>query len=539
MTATVSFFIELVFTINLLIACAFIMIHCGTWLQKKLLIESTYRSLLQTRYIMLLSAVILPLFTASMPKADLFELSSKVWVTPVSITKTVTNTAAHLTQDETIAPGWFNWTTSFQLLLATFLLLGFIFHICRLFFHRSELSRFVQSCDRWREIGNTALILSNEKICPFSFRMGVKKYVVLPKEMLTNRSHTSLAIAHEFQHHRQGDTSWSYIFGLLNTLCFWNPAFRFIKRKTEELQEFACDEVLLGRQKYSAQAYGQCLLWTAVFSRQTRQLVLGTTGLAGRRATKSNHMLTRRVEIMMKKNRTSDNKKSSRWLIAFSAVTLTIMSGLGIAANGTLGNVTLNLDEAKMLNAASSQDFPMTINENVLRQLNRYIGTARGRKYVKDSLSRMNQHRNVVNSALSDYQLPLELTAVPVVESGYRNLPPTPNKPHYGAGIWMFIKATAIHFGLKVDDLVDQRLDVELETDAAMRYLKSAHLQFRDWELALLAYNTGFTAVEKGIERTGSRNAWELIKQGYGNDSDYLAKVIAVALIMKNPHLLD
>lgn len=242
---------------------------------------------------------------------------------------------------------------------------------------------------------------------------------------------------------------------------------------------------------------------------------------------------------MMKKNRTSDNKKSSRWLIAFSAVTLTIMSGLGIAANGTLGNVTLNLDEAKMLNAASSQDFPMTINEDVLRQLNRYIGTARGRKYVKDSLSRMNQHRNVVNSALSDYQLPLELTAVPVVESGYRNLPPTPNKPHYGAGIWMFIKATAIHFGLKVDDLVDERLDVELETDAAMRYLKSAHLQFRDWELALLAYNTGFTAVEKGIEQTGSRDAWVLIKQGYGNDSDYLAKVIAVVLIMKNPHLLD
>ena len=72
-----------------------------------------------------------------------------------------------------------------------------------------------------------------------------------------------------------------------------------------------------------------------------------------------------------------------------------------------------------------------------------------------------------------------------------------------------------------------------------MRYLKSAHLQFKDWELAILAYNAGFNAIEKGILKTGSRNAWDLIRSGYDNDQDYLAKVTAIVLIMKNPHLLN
>ena len=242
---------------------------------------------------------------------------------------------------------------------------------------------------------------------------------------------------------------------------------------------------------------------------------------------------------MMSKNQLNDHKKHTWWLKAIGTVAFTVMSGLGVVANGAIDNITLSLDDARALVSSSSPEFPLTINESVLRQLNRYVGTARGRKFVKESFARMSEHRNVVHSAISDYQLPVELMAVPVVESGYRNLPPTPNKVHYGAGLWMFIKSTALRFGLKVDDRIDERLNVELETDAAMRYLKSAHLQFRDWELALLAYNAGFSAVEKGIQQTGSTNAWELIRIGHNNDSEYLAKVIAVVLIMKNPHLLD
>jgi hypothetical protein len=45
--------------------------------------------------------------------------------------------------------------------------------------------------------------------------------------------------------------------------------------------------------------------------------------------------------------------------------------------------------------------------------------------------------------------------------------------------------------------------------------------------------------VEEGIRATGSRDVWQIIDQGYENDSDYVARVIAAIVVMENPSLLD
>ena len=439
MKPALALLIESVFTLNLLIASAYLMMSLGMWIGKKYQIESTYQSKLKTTYFLMLTALLLPIATAALCEAEIFEVSSKVWTTPEAITQAVTKTAGLLVQNEKSSFHWSAPTNSFLLTIAGFLLFGCAFHLYCLFRDRIALKRFIADCNQWRKIGRTILLLSSQNISPFSFKFGQRKYVVLPLAMLANKSHTKLAVAHEFQHHRQGDTNWSYVFGFLKAFCFWNPTFLLLKKRTEELQEFACDEALLGRQKFSALAYGQCLLWTAAFSRQTRQLVLGTTGLAGRDAQKRSHILIRRVQFMMSKNHTNEHKKNGWWLKVLAGIAVTVMSGLGIAASSTVGNVNLTMDDALALETSSSQEFPITMNEDVLRQLNRYVGTARGRKFVKESLARMGEHRNVVQSAISDYQLPAELMALPVIESGYRNLEPTLGKPHYGAGIWMFI----------------------------------------------------------------------------------------------------
>jgi membrane-bound lytic murein transglycosylase D len=99
----------------------------------------------------------------------------------------------------------------------------------------------------------------------------------------------------------------------------------------------------------------------------------------------------------------------------------------------------------------------------------------------------------------------------------------------------MFIAPTARNYGLRVDSQADERLNPARLTDAAMRYLKSNNLMFRDWLLAILAYNAGERAVSQAIHATGSRDAWTLVRRGYESDKDYLAKVMAAVLIMKNP----
>ena len=61
------------------------------------------------------------------------------------------------------------------------------------------------------------------------------------------------------------------------------------------------------------------------------------------------------------------------------------------------------------------------------------------------------------------------------------------------------------------------------------------HERFGDWQLAILAYNMGEGAVERAIQRAGTRDPWKLVALGYEGDARYLARVMAGVLILKNP----
>jgi membrane-bound lytic murein transglycosylase D len=166
------------------------------------------------------------------------------------------------------------------------------------------------------------------------------------------------------------------------------------------------------------------------------------------------------------------------------------------------------------------------------------LATPDGRAFMQESLRRMRDHEALISAQLTRHGLPLELLAVPLVESGYRNLPAS-GDPRHGAGLWMFVAPTARHFGLAVNAARDDRLGVATETGAAIRLLTGLHAQFGDWRLALLAYNTGSVRVEEGMRKAASRDAWALVSRGYENDPDYLARVMAAMIVLKNPGVSD
>jgi membrane-bound lytic murein transglycosylase D len=103
----------------------------------------------------------------------------------------------------------------------------------------------------------------------------------------------------------------------------------------------------------------------------------------------------------------------------------------------------------------------------------------------------------------------------------------------------MFIAPTARRFGLTVESGHDDRLDERVETGAALRMFAQLHRRFDDWLLALLSYNSGSPSIDAAIRKTGSRDAWQLAQEGYENDPDYLARVMAAVLIIKNPRVSD
>lgn len=104
--------------------------------------------------------------------------------------------------------------------------------------------------------------------------------------------------------------------------------------------------------------------------------------------------------------------------------------------------------------------------------------------------------------------LPARLLWLPVVESAWL---PGALSPAGAAGLWQLMPATAARFGILVADNYDGRLAPLSASRAALTYLAWLHDYFDgDWLLALAAYNAGEGRVRRAMQRSGSRDFWQL-----------------------------
>lgn len=221
-----------------------------------------------------------------------------------------------------------------------------------------------------------------------------------------------------------------------------------------------------------------------------------------------------------------------------------VLLPLATLAQGAARGRTVTLAEAKAL-AESSQpagDVPVVVDAKVVEQLNRLVGTEKGRAFMKRALANLGTQRQALLAGLKSKALPEGLLAVAVIESAVTNMPETDGRPSLapglrGAGVWMFIPDTARRYGLEVSATKDERLDVTRETQAAAALLSDLYTQYSDWRLALAAYNQGDKAVDEALTKGGSRDVSALMAAGHLND--YTATVQAGLLIVRNPHLLD
>jgi len=102
-------------------------------------------------------------------------------------------------------------------------------------------------------------------------------------------------------------------------------------------------------------------------------------------------------------------------------------------------------------------------------------------------------------AALEEIDAPLELQAVPVIESGYN-----PYALSYAGamGLWKLMPRTAKGLGVSSDGGLNGRRNVTVSTHAAASYLLSMKKRFGNWPLAFAAYHLGPTAVSRRIRRS-------------------------------------
>lgn len=77
-------------------------------------------------------------------------------------------------------------------------------------------------------------------------------------------------------------------------------------------------------------------------------------------------------------------------------------------------------------------------------------------------------------------------------------------------GLWQLRPVTAARFGLVVDERHDDRLHPVRATRAAARLLRHLHRRYRNWPLALAAYNAGEQRVDRALALHPRASFWQL-----------------------------
>jgi len=174
----------------------------------------------------------------------------------------------------------------------------------------------------------------------------------------------------------------------------------------------------------------------------------------------------------------------------------------------------------------------LTYNRIVKNYINVY--TRKRREQVRIMLGLSDYYFPIFEDVFDTYGVPYELKYLSVIESA---LNPRAVSRAGAVGTWQFMYRTGRHYGLTINSLVDERRDPMASTHAAARYLVDLHRIYKDWTLALAAYNCGPGNVNKAIRRSGGRrNFWEIYYYLPRETRGYVPAFIAATYAMNYHH---
>ncbi len=184
-------------------------------------------------------------------------------------------------------------------------------------------------------------------------------------------------------------------------------------------------------------------------------------------------------------------------------------------------------------------NIPVRMEERVIDYLVYFHDDPRGKERIRTWFERSQMFEGTVRANLRAMQLPEDLLYVTMVES---NSDPRVRSRKGALGLWQFVRKTASHFKLTRNRWVDTRIDPDLSTVAAGRYLNELYQRYGTWELALAAYNMGPGALTQAIRKYNTNDYAVLsqIEAGLPYETTYyVARIMACIIVGHNRALFD
>lgn len=181
--------------------------------------------------------------------------------------------------------------------------------------------------------------------------------------------------------------------------------------------------------------------------------------------------------------------------------------------------------------------FPPDVSNTTLRQAAGRIRFQLGQaNKFQAGVIRSGAYKPHILATLREMNLPLEIANLPHVESSY-----TPNVYSRvgAAGLWQFTRSTGRRF-MRVDHVVDERLDPYRASIAAARLLEQNHRVTGSWPLAITAYNHGASGMRRAARKLGTKDITTIVRKyrsrtfGFASRNFYV-EFLAANAVASNP----
>jgi membrane-bound lytic murein transglycosylase D len=190
-------------------------------------------------------------------------------------------------------------------------------------------------------------------------------------------------------------------------------------------------------------------------------------------------------------------------------------------AAGDTENLTVH--ERRILHAFGAGASPAVFRDSIDR-IRFQLGQA---DRFHEGLIRAQSFERNISKVLAQRGVPPEIGALPHVESSFN---PAAYSRVGAAGLWQFMPSTARRY-MRVDSLVDERLDPYTATEAAANLMLYNYRLVGTWPLTVTAYNHGPGGLRRAQEELGTSNIEVIVKRYQGSTFGFASRNFYVAFL--------
>jgi hypothetical protein len=144
-------------------------------------------------------------------------------------------------------------------------------------------------------------------------------------------------------------------------------------------------------------------------------------------------------------------------------------------------------------------------------------------------IKRANRYLPVIERILKNNDIPDDFKYLVAAESEYSNMV----SPAGATGFWQIMPETGKEQGMEINNVVDERYNLERSTQFACDFIRKSYQKYGNWTLAAASYNGGRSALDEQIEIQQQNNYYDLLLAE--ETARYIFRAVAYKLVITDP----